>query len=291
MVKGIIKSLRPHHWIKNLFLFAGVIFAERFFDVESLLLATAGFGVFCALASGVYLMNDLSDIRADRAHPEKRNRPIASGTVPVPVAAALSTILMAGGLTAAYLLGGLFFILAAGYVLLQVLYTFFLKHQPILDILAVAAGFVIRAAAGGAVIHVPISSWLLVCTSLLALFLVTEKRRQELSFVNISGEKSSRPSLKNYSVEFLDQLALVEIASTIVAYTFYVFSEDVQRRFGGYSLGFTIPFVFYGLFRYLWLVHREGKGESPTRIFLSDLPSLVNIALWAIVVFVVVYLT
>ena len=181
--------------------------------------------------------------------------------------------------------------ISGGYVLLQILYVYLLKRQPILDILIVSAGFVIRAAAGGIVIDVPISSWLLVCTSLLALFLITEKRRQELA--RIESEKSdvnSRPSLINYSVTFLDNLVMIETAATMVAYMLYVFSPETRQKFG-YYLGITIPFVFYGLFRYLWLVHQKRKGESPTRVFLTDLPSIINLVLWGIAAFVVVYFT
>ncbi len=275
-----------------MFLYAGVVFGGKFFDLEALLQATAGFAAFCALASGIYIFNDLRDREADRNHPTKLNRPIAAGILPVSLATVLGIILVAGGLALSFALGVRFGVMGAGYILLQASYTLFLKRLPILDILAVASGFVIRAAAGGIVVNVPISSWLLVCTSLIALFLVTEKRRQELARIKlVEGETSkSRPLLENYSIEFLDQLAMIEIAATIVGYMLYVFSIETRAKFG-YGMGATIPFVFYGLFRYLWLVNIKKAGESPTKIFLTDLPSIVNIMFWSITVFVVYYLT
>ncbi len=288
---GIIKSIRPHQWIKNLFLFAGIIFSGQFFYISALERSTAGFIAFCAMASGIYLLNDVKDLDADHNHPDKRDRPIASGLVPLPLAITLGILLLISGLLISFALGHMFLLVGGGYVLLQILYIFLLKRLPILDILAVSAGFVIRAAAGGVVIDVPISSWLLVCTSLLALFLVTEKRRQELA--RIEREKSdisSRPSLRNYSVSFLDNLSMIEIAATTVAYMLYVFSLETRVKFG-YWLGATIPFVFYGLFRYLWLVHQKGKGEAPEKIFLTDFPSIINLILWGVTAFVVVYFT
>jgi len=292
IIKGMIKSVRPHQWIKNMFLYAGVVFSGKFFDPTSLGRATAGFAVFCALAAGVYLLNDVRDIEADRHHPDKKNRPIAHGDVPLLLAAIVGILLLLSGIAASIFLGRQFAMMSGGYVVLQFAYIFFLKRQPILDILAVASGFVIRAAAGGVVVGVPISSWLLVCTSLLALFLVTEKRRQELARIDLNDNttKLSRPNLENYSVGFLDQIAIIEIAATIVGYMLYVFSVETKASFG-YGMGATIPFVFYGIFRYLWLVHIKKVGESPTKIFLTDLPSLVNLALWCVTVFVVYYLT
>ena len=290
--KAFIKSVRPHQWVKNVFLFAGVFFAGDFLILSSILRATAGFAAFCFLASGIYILNDIIDIEADRAHPDKCNRPIASGVISRSFAWIMTAVLLLCGLAISCLIGKDFLLFGAGYVLLQFCYIFFLKRQPILDILAVAAGFVIRAAAGGVAVHVPISSWLLVCTSLLALFLVTEKRRQELARIESSDTNhDSRPMLENYSVQFLDNLASIEISATIVAYMFYVFSPEVYAHFGSHALGITIPFVFYGLFRYLWLVHQKTKGESPTKIFLTDLPSIINIILWSLTVFLIIYLT
>lgn len=292
LLKGIIKAVRPHQWIKNLFLYAGIVFGGKFFDLHALGLATAGFIAFCALASGVYLLNDVRDIKADKNHPKKKHRPIASGLVPIWVAIMLGIIFIVIGLLISFRLSLQFGMMGGGYIILQIAYTLFLKRLPILDILAVASGFVIRAAAGGIVVNVPISSWLLVCTSLIALFLVTEKRRQELASIEEKEDYNakSRPLLENYSVEFLDQLAIIEIAATIVGYMLYVFSIETRAKFG-YGMGATIPFVFYGLFRYLWLVYIKKAGESPTKIFLTDLPSIINLFFWSITVFIVYYLT
>jgi len=293
IIKSIILSLRPHQWFKNVFLFAGIIFSGRFFDIQALSRASEGFLVFCAIASGIYILNDLKDIEADRAHPDKKFRPIASGDLPTGLALIIGLFLLTVGLTGAYFLGLNFLLVSASYVVIQIFYIFLFKYQPILDIIMVAAGFVIRAVAGGVVIDVPISSWLLVCTSLLALFLVTEKRRSELArvFSDDNGEDiSSRPSLKNYTIGFLDNMATIEISATLVAYMLYVFSEQTFEKFNTYALGFTIPFVLYGLFRYLWLVHRKDKGESPVKLFLNDIPSITNLVFWGLVVFIVLYL-
>jgi len=212
-----------------------------------------------------------------------------AGQLAIPTAVITGILLLALGSTVSVFLGAKFLIYAAGYIVLQILYIFVFKNAPILDILCVAAGFVIRAAAGGAVIAVPISSWLLVCTSLLALFLVTEKRRQELARIETENENlTSRPSLSNYTVSFLDQLASIEVMAACVAYMLYVFSPETSAKYG-FGLGATIPFVFYGMFRYLWLVNRKNIGESPTKIFLTDIPSILNLVFWAIVVFIVVY--
>jgi len=291
-IRAFARSLRPHQWIKNAFVFAGVFFSGRFLEVEPLIQATLGFVAFCFLSSGVYLLNDIVDIDSDRAHPQKSRRPIASGEISIPIAMILSIMLFAVGTAISFFVGMSFFYFVLGYIGLQLLYIFFLKRQPILDILAVSAGFVIRAAAGGFAVDVPISSWLLVCTSLLALFLVTGKRRQELARIEANAlDSSSRPLLANYSVAFLDMLIVIEVSATLVAYMFYVFSAQVVERFGGYQLGLTLPFVFYGLFRYLWLVFQKNEGESPERIFLTDIASIINIILWGITVFSIIYIT
>jgi len=290
-IRGIVKSLRPQQWIKNFFLFAGIIFSGRFFDIDALSRSIGGFFAFCFLASAVYFFNDIKDLEFDRVHPDKKNRPIAHGDISIPFATIFGILLLAIGILLSISLGSNFFFVAGSYIILQFLYIYLFKRMPILDILAVAAGFVIRAIAGGVVIDVPISSWLLVCTSLLALFLVTEKRRGELSRIeDLDLDTSSRPSLSNYTVTFLDQLANIELVVASMAYMLYVFSAETRQKFGGYALGFTIPFVLYGLFRYLWLVNIKGKGESPTKIFLTDFPSVINLVLWAIVVFIVVYI-
>ncbi len=289
-LKAIIRGLRPHQWFKNTFLYAGVFFAGEFLHVDMIVKATLGFVAFCLLSSGIYYLNDIIDVEADRAHPDKRKRPIASGEISIPLAAVIAAVLLVGGGGVSLLIGMNFIYFALGYVGIQLLYVFLFKRQPILDILTVASGFVIRAAASGAAVDVPISSWLLLCTSLLALFLVTEKRRSELA--RIESEESghtSRPMLEHYSVRFLDNLAAIEVSATLVAYSFYVFSEDIFHRFGNHALGLSLPFVFYGLLRYLWLVQRENKGESPTKVFLTDLASIINIVLWALTVFLIIY--
>lgn len=289
-IVAVVECLRPQQWIKNLFLFAGIVFSGQFFNIEALSRSIEGFIAFCALASAVYIFNDIKDIEYDRAHPDKKNRPIARGAISIPFAIFIGVAMLAIGVSLSLSLGSYFFFVAESYIIIQFLYIYIFKHLPILDILSVSAGFVIRAIAGGAVIDVPISSWLLVCTSLLALFLVTEKRRAELARIEEANlDLSSRPALSNYTVEFLDRLATIEVVVASMAYMLYVFSPETQMKFGKYALGFTMPFVLYGLFRYLWLVNLKGKGESPTRIFLTDFPSVINFILWAIAVFTIVY--
>ncbi len=286
---GMFLSLRPHQWFKNVFLFAALVFAQRLGDNLALARALAGFGLFCALASGVYLINDIRDRNADRLHPKKCKRPIAAGVVSVPLASAMAVALLGGGLAGSFLLGLPFAATAAAYAALSLAYCFGIKRVVILDVMVLASGYTLRAVAGAEAIGVSISNWLLICTSLLALFLGFCKRRQELTHLEGKGV-AHREVLARYSEQFLDQMIAVVTASTVISYLLYSFSDEVAAKLHTKRLALTAPFVLYGIFRYFYLVHMRGEGGHPTREFLGDRPLLVNFVLYAATVLVILYL-
>jgi 4-hydroxybenzoate polyprenyltransferase len=285
---SLARSLRPAQWTKNLIIFAALMFGERLLDGRSVLLASAAFVIFCALSGVVYLVNDVADREADRRHPVKRRRPIASGDLPVHVAVTAAAVLAVGALSAAFWLGPLFGVLASSYVALLGLYSGPLKHVVIIDVLTIAIGFVLRAAAGAVAIDVPISHWLYVLTILLALFLALSKRRHELVLL-ADGATGHRPILQEYSPYLLDQMISVVTASTIVAYAFYTISPETIAKFGTDWLGLTLPFPLYGIFRYLYLVHKKDGGGSPAEMLLADRPLLACVALWASAAAIIIY--
>lgn len=287
-LSGLVASLRPAQWTKNLVIFAGLIFGRRLMTPDAVAAALAAFVVFCALSGVVYLINDVVDRESDRRHPVKAKRPIAAGEVSVAAAVTTAAILGCGALVAAFGLGRAFGLVAVSYVLLQALYSGPVKHIVILDVLAIAIGFVLRAVAGAVVIPVPLSQWLLVCTILLALFLGLAKRRHELVML-ADGAIAHRPILGEYSAYLLDQMIGIVAASTLVAYVFYTISPETQAKFGTEWLGLTIPFPLYGLFRYLYLVHRREGGGSPADTLLNDRPLLLCVALWAAAVVLIIY--
>ncbi len=281
-------SLRPGQWTKNLLVFAGLLFAKRLFDPVAVLDATSAFAIFCALSGAVYLVNDIADREIDRRHPIKASRPIASGALPVPVAATAAVVLVVSGVVGAFVVSRSFGWVAVGYLVLQVLYSATLKHIVILDVLTIAIGFVLRAVGGAFAIDVEISQWLLVCTILLALFIALAKRRHELVLL-ADGATGHRPILGEYSAYLLDQMIAVVTASTLVAYIFYTISPETQGKFGTALLELTIPFPIYGIFRYLYLVHRREGGGSPAELLLTDRPLLACVALWAASVAFIIY--
>jgi len=285
---NLIVSVRPGEWTKNLFVFAGLLFGQRLTDPLAVKRAGLAFLIFCALAGVVYLVNDVADRDRDRQHPRKRNRPIASGALGVPTALGAAAVLTACGLGAAWWLGRDFFAVAVGYLLLLVLYSGPLKHIVIIDVLTIAIGFVLRVAAGAVAIGVPISQWLLICTILLALFLGLSKRRHEIVLL-ADGAIGHRRILEEYSPYLLDQMIGVVTASTLMAYILYATSHETADRFGTSLLGLTIPFPLYGIFRYLYLVHRKEGGGSPAELLLNDRPLLACVALWAVGVAVIIY--
>jgi 4-hydroxybenzoate polyprenyltransferase len=287
-VANLVVSLRPEQWTKNLIVFAALIFAVQLFDPAALALATAAFLIFCGLSGAVYLINDVSDRDADRQHPLKRMRPIASGALAPSTAVFWAVTLIGVGLAAAYALRLSFGIAATAYVALVVMYSRALKHVVILDVMAIAIGFVLRAVAGGLVIGVPISDWLLVCTILGALFLGLAKRRHELTLL-ADGATGHRRILEEYDPYLLDQMIAVVAASTLVAYIIYCASPDTAEKFGTRWLVLTTPFPIYGIFRYLYLVHRKHGGGNPSDMLLRDRPLLGCVALWGLAVVLIIY--
>ena len=284
----VIRSLRPRQWIKNLFVFAGLVFSKNAFSPSLLVLTGAAFIVFCALSGGVYLINDVLDYDRDRVHPQKRHRPIASDKLPRGLGAAVGTGLLVGALAAAFVVGQSFGLVALAYVALLTAYSFTLKNVVILDVLIIAIGFVLRAVAGVVVIGVEISSWLLICTVLLALFLALGKRRHVLLALPMNPA-DHRPILSEYTPQLLDQMVAVVTASTVTAYALYTLSAETVEKFDTRWLPLTIPFVLYGIFRYLYLLYRRELGGNPSELFLTDRPLLLNLCLWALAVLAILY--
>jgi 4-hydroxybenzoate polyprenyltransferase len=269
-------ALRPRQWLKNLLLFAGIVFAAQIGDPVRWVQALAAFAAYCAASSAAYLVNDVRDVEADRRHPVKRRRPIARGELDARAALVLSGVLAVASVALVALLGPASVACLIGFGALQAAYTLRLKHVVLIDVLVIAALFVIRAAAGAVAVDVRISPWLLVCTALLALFLALGKRRAEL--VLVGAERTpGRVVLEGYSLALVDQLLAAVAGATMVAYAVYT----VTAR-DSYALVATLPFVVFGLFRYLQLVHRHDAGEEPENVLLGDLPILVTVAAWAV---------
>jgi len=285
---GVLVSLRPEQWTKNFIVFAALIFARRLLDPAAVALALAAFLTFCGLSGAVYLFNDVSDRESDRRHPLKSRRPIASGVLSAETALGWAAVLTGAGLGLAFWLQPGFGWTAFAYVVLQAAYSRWLKHIVILDVMAIAAGFVLRAVGGGLVISVPVSDWLLVCTILLALFLAFSKRRHELTLL-AAGAAGHRRILEEYDPYLLDQMIAVVAASTLVAYIIYCLSSDTAERFGTRWLVLTVPFPIYGIFRYLYIVHRKDGGGNPSAMLLKDRPLLACVALWGLTVVAIIY--
>lgn len=286
---AVVRALRPRQWTKNLAAYAPLLFARSLFEPGAALHATLAVVSFCLVVSGVYVLNDWMDREKDRLHPEKRLRPIAAGLIPGPLAAAMLVVCWAVGGALAYMARPEFLAVVAGYVALQVAYTFALKRMVILDVVVIALGFVIRVAGGGVAIHVPLSNWLYLCTLLLALFLGFAKRRHEL--VSLQGEASAhRANLSDYSVPMLDQMISVVAASCILAYGLYTVSAETVAHVGSDRLKFSVPCVVYAIFRYLFLIHKRGAGGSPERVLLSDAPLMISIGVYVAIIGWALYL-
>ena len=284
----LVVSLRPEQWTKNLLLFAGLIFGGRLLELSAVLTAGAAFVIFCALSGSVYLFNDVLEQETDRRHPLKQKRPIAAGDLTARAALSAAAALAAVALVVAFLINAALGAVAAGYALLLLLYSAALKHVVIVDVLTIAGGFVLRAIAGALAVEVPIGAWLLSCTTLLALFLVLSKRRHELMLLG-DGAGDHRRILEEYSPYLLDQMISVVTASTLIAYAVFATSADTAQRLGTSRLGLTIPFVLYGIFRYLYLVHQKRGGGSPAALLTTDRPLLACVVLWVGTVAVLMY--
>jgi 4-hydroxybenzoate polyprenyltransferase len=279
-----LRLARPKQWTKNGFVLAGVVFSGEALQGASVVAALLAFVAFCALSGAVYAANDILDVMEDRTHPTKRLRPVASGEIPVRVAAVYAALLALGGLALAFFVDPGVGIAGLAYLALQAVYTTFLKHVAVLDVMSISAGFVLRALAGVAAVGEHISPWLVLCTGLLTLYLGFSKRRYELYVLGEAAE-SHRKNLRDYSVEMLDQMMMIMVAATIIAYIMYTFTFPLHLR--SYMMA-SIPFVIYGVFRYMLLVHRDGGGD-PDTLLLRDRPLQINLLLFLAVVMAVIY--
>jgi 4-hydroxybenzoate polyprenyltransferase len=286
--RALVRSLRPAQWAKNLFVLAPLVFGKQLDDPDALLRALAAFGAFCAASSAVYLVNDLRDREADRRHPLKRHRPIASGALSPPAAVAAAVALFALAALAAAPLGLGVLAVVSLYAVFNLLYSAGLKHVVILDVMILAVGYVFRVLAGGLAVGVAVSSWLLLCTIFLALFLAFSKRRHEIVLL-ADAAPGQRRVLDHYSPAFLDQMINVVTASTVVSYALYAVSPETAERFHSRWLVYTVPLVLFGIFRYLYLIYQKTDEKNPTEAILTDAPFLVNLALWALAVVWIVY--
>jgi 4-hydroxybenzoate polyprenyltransferase len=287
MLNAIVVSMRPRQWVKNLFVLAGLVFAQRLFT-PSAWPALAAFAIFCGLSGAIYLVNDVADRERDRLDPRKRARPVAAGRLPAGVAVGSAVVLVAGGLGLAALLSRAFLIAALAYVALLVAYSAWLKHIVLVDVIVVACGFVLRAVAGAVVIDVEMSGWLLICTILLALFLALGKRRYEYLTLDQDAVRH-RPVLAEYSPALLDQMIAVVTASTVTAYALYTMSPETVAKFQTHLLPATLPFVLYGIFRYLYLLYQRHLGGNPSELLLGDRALLVNTVCWICSVLLIIY--
>lgn len=289
MLTGLLKTMRPRQWSKNVFIFAALVFDKQLFHVDAFLHTLAGFVLFCLISSCVYIFNDLADVEADRQHPEKRNRPIASGKLPVNAAWTAGILLVIITLVFSWLLTPGFLYVVSFYFVLNMAYSKWLKHIAILDVLIIAIGFVLRVHAGVTLIHVErFSPWLYIVMFLLSLFLGFGKRRAELALL-AHGAGSHRKVLDGYTLPLLDQYIMIVSGTTIVAYSLYTFSAPNLPE--NHAMMLTIPFLVYAIFRYLYLVEVKHAGGAPEEILLSDRPFQIAMVLWALTVLSIFYLS
>jgi 4-hydroxybenzoate polyprenyltransferase len=288
MIKYLFKAMRPRQWTKNAFVFAALVFDRQLLILTSLEHTFIAFVIFCLLSSCVYLINDVMDVEADRNHPIKKNRPIASGKLPIPVALTAAVILVVISLTGAYFLSWELAVIALAYFLMNLAYSKWLKHIPLIDVLIIAAGFVLRVAAGVSVIHVQrFSPWLYVVTTLLALYIGFGKRRAEMTILNTEITGTHRKVLDGYSITLIDQLITVVSSTTLIA-SLYTFSAPNLPE--NHAMMLTIPFVLYGVFRYLYLIQIKNAGGEPEEILLKDRPLQLTILLWGLAVMIIFYI-
>jgi len=285
-LSDIFEELRPRQWTKNLIVLAPFLFAlgdkQQHLSFSMAGLALAAALLFAITSSGVYVWNDISDLEYDRAHPHKKNRPIAMGRISIGAAWLLATLCLAAGLSGAWLINPRFGVVTAAYIALQAAYTLFLKHLPLVDIFVIAFGFVLRAVAGAVAIGVFFSPWLFICTFLMALFLGLCKRRQEKHLMAVAQKEALRPSLKSVNERLFDQLIAITAGAVIVAYAVYTQWPETVAKFKTSHLSLTIPFVIFGIFRYLYLVYHHEKGEQPESVLLTDVPLLADIVLFGL---------
>jgi 4-hydroxybenzoate polyprenyltransferase len=291
VLTALLEQLRPRQWTKNLVVLAGVVFSLQLTDQSQILRALAAMACFCLLSSAGYVFNDLLDLESDRHHPRKRLRPLASGRLRPGPAVGLMMLLVVLGLGAAFWLAPRLGYVALAYLVLSLVYTLRLKRIVLLDVIVIAIGFMFRATAGVEALspRPVLSPWLLVCTLFLALFIAVVKRRHERMTLSEKAQEH-RATLGEYSPELLDQLVPVVTGSTILAYALYTISPQAAEHADPSKMVYTVPFVVYGIFRYLYLVYQKGRGGAPAEILLTDLPILVNVLLWALTIVLILYL-
>lgn len=276
--------MRVSQWVKNVFIFAPMIFSFNFFQKEYIINSSIAFVLFSLVTGTIYIFNDCFDIKKDKLHPEKRKRPIASGKLNIPTAVSGASSLLAILLIIIFKFNTAFFVISVIYIALNLLYSSFLKRVVILDVMVIAVGFVLRVEIGGAINDIKLSPWILVITFLGAILLALIKRRQELLKIGISSDKiETRITLQKYNLNLLDQLISISTSTTLISYIIYVLNPDIRYKFHTDMLYVTVPFVAFGIFRYLYLTYSKGKGENPAEVLFSDIPFTVNIILWVAV--------
>jgi len=287
-LKNILISMRPKQWVKNLIIFAGLIFSQNLGHPQMLIDSVLAFILFCGISSAVYLVNDIMDRKADSLHPAKRHRPIASGALPWPTALLIAMVLGFTGCGVSFLINVPFGIVALIYFLLMLGYSLGIKRLVIIDVFVISAGFVLRAVAGAEAVNVPISDWLLICVILLSLFLALAKRRQELKELGTDAE-NHRLNLVDYSDKLLDQMIAVVTAAVVVSYSLYTMWPETVEKFGTGNLKYTVPIVLYGIFRYLFLIYRKNKGGQPETVLLTDRWLLSSLLVYVLAVWLIIY--
>lgn len=285
----IFELIRPKQWVKNLFVFAPILFAGKLMDLPMLLTNILAFASFCCVSSSVYVLNDIIDVESDRVHKKKRYRPIAAGYVSIKQAKILFVFLIVLTAVLSSMLPVLFLITISAYLVNNLLYSFKIKNVVLLDVFSISIGFILRVIAGAVAIDVSVSSWMIITTIFISLFLGISKRRAELSGPNQDNLEKQRKVLSDYDVVFVDQLNTIAATGTIISYALYTVSEKAVNAFHSDKLIYTTPFVLYGIFRYLYLLHQKNLGESPTQIVTKDVPIIINSLLWLITCAVIIY--
>ncbi len=285
----IFELIRPKQWVKNLFVFAPILFAGKLMDLPMLPTNILAFASFCCVSSSVYVLNDIIDVESDRVHKKKRYRPIAAGYVSIKQAKILFVFLIVLTAILSSMLPVLFLITISAYLVNNLLYSFKIKNVVLLDVFSISIGFILRVIAGAVAIDVSVSSWMIITTIFISLFLGISKRRAELSGPNQDNLEKQRKVLSDYDVIFVDQLNTIAATGTIISYALYTVSEKAVNAFHSDKLIYTTPFVLYGIFRYLYLLHQKNLGESPTQIVTKDVPIIINSLLWLITCAVIIY--
>ena len=290
MILNLIKLARPKQWVKNFFVFAPLLFSKHVFDLNFLIASLSAFFVFCLSSSTVYVINDIMDVESDRSHPKKKFRPIASGEISVKQALIFLVAMLGIIIFMFFFQKPVFVFVIILYFLSNLIYSVKIKSIVLLDVFFISFGFMLRVLGGAAAISVSVSSWMILTTIFISLFLAISKRRGELSqVVNHENIERQRKVLREYSVEFADQLNTIAAAGTIISYALYSVSERTVSTFGTDKLIYTTPFVIYGIFRYMYLMHKKNLGESPTTIVTKDIPIMLNVFVWFIACVMIIY--